>query len=217
MQAQEWTPPPTPAAAPMPPAAAAGGRGLGTALGAIALVLALVALALNFVIPGPQGPAGADGQDGQDGQDGLTGAAGPQGPQGPAGPGTLLFSANATGSTVIGPFCTNYANITVTVPGPGVLVVTASTLWSIDHTVGTADVVRALLGESDTDCRSDQWRVFEQVAADEATGTHYLTMVLFEPFSVPAAGSYTYYVNADSGSGNDRIYGGGITAVFYPS
>ncbi|HEV8594527.1 MAG TPA: hypothetical protein VGR51_03265 [Thermoplasmata archaeon] len=47
-------------------------------LGVLAIALAVVALAVNFVIPGPQGPAGTDG---------AQGSQGPQGPLGPTGPG----------------------------------------------------------------------------------------------------------------------------------
>ncbi len=197
MQSQESAPP-----------VAAGGRGLGNALGAIALLVGIVALAVNFVVAGPTGPQGPAGADG---------AAGATGAQGPAGPGSLMFSANKTETIFIGAGCTNYANITVALPGPGTVVVTASTRWIIDHTSGTADTARAFLGTSVTDCTVDEYRVFAEIAAEAATGAHFLTLVAFEPFSVPAAGTYTYSVNADLGSGNDRVYGAGLVAVFYPS
>jgi hypothetical protein len=198
MQTQEYRSPP-----PATPVAA-GGRGLGTTLGAAALVLAVVALAMNFVIAGPAGPAGPAGADGQ------------TGPQGPAGPGSLMFQANSSASTVIAASCTNYAAITIAVASSGTVVVTAATRWSIDHTVGTADILRVLLSDTSADCTSDQWRVFTEVESDAGTGTYFLTQVLFEPFAV-TPGTHIYYVNADGGSGNDSIYGAGIVAVFYPS
>jgi len=65
------------------------------ALSVVAVLLAVVALAINFVVPGPAGVDGTDGADGADGAQGLTGQVGPVGPtgatgatgaQGPAGP-----------------------------------------------------------------------------------------------------------------------------------
>lgn len=184
-----------------PPTPAAGSRGRGNVLGAIALLVALVALAANFVVAGPTGPQGPTGATGE---------------RGPPGPGSLLFSEEKSETVVIGPTCTNYANITVAVPGPGTVVVTASTRWFIDHTSGTPDAPRVFLGTSPTDCTMDAYRVYNEIVPEAGTGMHYMTLVAFEPFSVPAAGSYAYSVNADFGSGNDRIAGAGIVAVYYP-
>jgi len=77
--------------APIPPPATASGGGLAKTLSVVAVLLAVVALAANFVMPGPQGIAGAPGQDGTDGAAGATGPVGPTGAtgatgaQGPAG------------------------------------------------------------------------------------------------------------------------------------
>ncbi len=63
-------------------------------LSVVAVVLAVVALAVNFAIPGPAGvagqtgpagPTGATGATGPTGATGATGATGPAGPQGPSG------------------------------------------------------------------------------------------------------------------------------------
>ncbi len=64
----------------------AGGGGLAKVLGIVGVLLAVAALAINFVIPGPAGSVGPAGPAGPTGQTGLTGAPGPQGPQGPIGP-----------------------------------------------------------------------------------------------------------------------------------
>jgi hypothetical protein len=57
-----------------------GKAGPGTTLAAIALAIAVVAVALNFVVPGPTGARGAQGGTGSTGSPGSTGPTGSQGP-----------------------------------------------------------------------------------------------------------------------------------------
>lgn len=112
----------TPTVAPAPSTVKRGG-GLSSALSVVALLLAVAALAMNAVIPGPQGtvgapgatgatgargpqgPAGTNGTNGANGAQGPTGPEGPTGPQGPtgatgpqgpAGPGTLMAWGNTS-------------------------------------------------------------------------------------------------------------------------
>jgi len=65
---ETWTPPTTPPPSTGTTSSASGsmgrrgGGGVATALAAVAIVLALVALAVNFVVPGPTGSQGATGQ-----------------------------------------------------------------------------------------------------------------------------------------------------------
>jgi hypothetical protein len=76
-------------------------------LGAIALAIAVVAVALNFVVPGPTGAKGAQGGTGSTGSPGSTGPTGPQGP--PAGEfwadvnvsGALVHGSHSNGSYLI--------------------------------------------------------------------------------------------------------------------
>lgn len=95
---------------------------MGTALAAAAIALAVVAIAVNFVIPGPagstgntgpagaagsqgirgpQGPQGIQGVNGTNGTNGTSGATGPQGPQGPPGE-SLWAVVKANGSLAHG-------------------------------------------------------------------------------------------------------------------
>ena len=55
------------------------------ALSVIAVILAAVALVVNFVIPGPTGLTGPQGERGIQGEQGLQGSGGPIGPIGPSG------------------------------------------------------------------------------------------------------------------------------------
>lgn len=66
-----------------------GKTGLGTTLGAIALVVAIAAVAINFVVPGPKGATGPQGTQG------------PQGQQGPSTEGSWAV-VNSTGALVYG-------------------------------------------------------------------------------------------------------------------
>lgn len=74
--------PPAPMAAPP----TASGGGVSKVLSVVAVLLAVAALAINFVIPGPAGAAGADGTDGVDGDPGSQGLQGQQGAAGAQGP-----------------------------------------------------------------------------------------------------------------------------------
>src|SRR6266540_2607459 len=76
-----YAPPAMPMSAPAPPPTTGSG-GLARALSVVAVLLAVAALAINFVIPGPVGPRGPDGANGQDGTDGLPGANGQDGTDG---------------------------------------------------------------------------------------------------------------------------------------
>ena len=59
-------------------------------LSTVAVVLAVIAVAVSFAIPGPTGPAGASGATGATGSTGATGATGPRGAAG------MNYSVNAT-------------------------------------------------------------------------------------------------------------------------
>ena len=178
-------------------------------LSAVATILAVAALAANFAIAGPMGPRGP------------TGATGATGATGPAGPGTLTAWANTTGGGLIGATCTNYpaAEVTITVPEAGTVIVTAAIRVSVSHTAGTQDIVRIFLGTTDTDCTIDDWRGFGTVGTNTPSDTIYMTITVEEPFAVGAAGTYTFFVNGDmiAGAGPmDTFYGAGTVAVFYP-
>ncbi len=92
--------------------------GLGTALGAIALAVAIAALAVSFVVPGPTGaqgsagPTGATGPNGATGPQGEPGATGGTGPQGPPSVDYWAF-VNATGALLLGGHATGSERLTV--------------------------------------------------------------------------------------------------------
>ena len=59
--------------------------GIWRAIAIVSLIIAVVALIMPFIIPGPEGPEGPQGMPGEDGDDGAKGDDGDQGPQGSTG------------------------------------------------------------------------------------------------------------------------------------
>lgn len=78
---------------------------------------------------GPRGATGAPGPQGPAGQQGAPGPAGPQGPAGPAASGTrsaVVAAAERTTAVDWAQLTTPGPSVTVTVPGSGLIAVTAS-------------------------------------------------------------------------------------------
>jgi hypothetical protein len=191
----------------------------------LSVVAIVIAMVMAFVLPGPQGatgaqgdagPAGAAGTNGLDGTDGATGA------QGPPGNGTIMAYSSSILVNNLQTTCTHHTNgnVTITVPGPGTIVVTSTVKISLDHTAGTDDVPRVFIGTNATDCTIDAWRAFLTISETQATDTYWVNIFVQKPFTIPAAGTYTYYVNGNmwSGqSGGDIYLASGTIAVFYPA
>lgn len=168
---------------------------------------------------GPQGPQGNPGPQGPQGD---SGPQGPEGPQGPPGPGTTMANASFGGYQNIGVVCMHYngGEVMITVDGPGIVVVSATVQFDIDHAVGNQDVVLAFIGESDADCAWDEHMHMQGLDAAEPTQNFIYTPYLHKPFAIAGAGTYTYYLNgymAVGAASTDRFAGVSMIAVFYPS
>jgi len=187
---------------------------------------------------GPQGPAGADGADGLNGINcwDLNGNGVPDVATedlngdtvvdvldctGPAGPGAVLDLG--TGAfTPLTATCAevNGAAVTLTVPGPGTVVVTATVWVRLEHTAGSPEQAVFLLSPTSADCTDDRWHTYYTLANDEPTGYYINSVFVMEPLPVGAAGTYTLYLNARMTTGvtaNDGILSVGTIGVFYPS
>jgi len=256
-----------------------GGGGLAKALSVVAVLLAVVALAINFAVPGPQGVAGAPGTDGDRGPTGpagqtgpagttgATGATGPQGPagatgpagadgincwdlngngvpdvatedlngdtvvdvddctgaRGPAGPGAIMAFTIASTGPAIGTACTHWtaSEVSITVPGPGTVVVYGTLTTVVDHTLGVRDNIWIVVSEGTVaDCTIHAGMALVVIVEGEPTNTNYWPNPSFtRTFGVGAAGTYTYALNgiASSGGPGDDFYWAAIVAVYYPS
>jgi len=271
---------------------------LAKALSVVALLLAVVALAINFVVPGPAGAVGATGTNGQNGADGAdgtngincwdlngngvpdvptedlngdsavnvadctgaqgptgnTGATGPAGADGincwdlngngvpdlatedlngdlavdvldctgPAGPGTIMSTSARFSGMTFTATCAAYtgSEVTITVPGPGTVVVTSYVMIRIGHTAAASeDISMAVINAAPDTCPNNSYTSFENVVANSPTGSYIKNTFIQIPFTVAGAGSYTYYLNARHffGPGGTTIERATLIAVFYPS
>lgn len=207
------------------------------AIAIVSLIIAVVALITPFMIPGlegaegPRGVQGDDGDDGQDGDDGATGAQGPQGAtgsqgatgaQGPAGPGSLIEIDIASTNVPLTGTCAQLtgAEVTITVPGAGIIMTTAHVDLDIVHVMGTADYWRLVLSNAPGDCLAPEWGSDGSIAStwdSEAVAVH---TSLTRGYSVPGPVTLIVYLNGYmmSGAGaGDQMDNANIVAVFYPS
>lgn len=161
-------------------------------LTAIAVALAAIALAVAFVVPRLPAPA------------------------------ILMAQHSVGGPLSIGPSCTYYAGaeVTIAVPGPGTIVVSATVGVGIGHDFGQVDEARIVVTDRSFDCELNAYTAFVSVPATLPTDPyHFETVPVVRPFAVPA-GSHTFYVNGIMAQGNDpidRFDSASMVAVFYPS
>ncbi|MEE9340924.1 MAG: hypothetical protein V3V21_04595 [Thermoplasmata archaeon] len=197
---------------------------------------------------GPAGPPGANGTDGEDGiscwdlnENGVEDAsedvngdsevdvedcAGPQGPQGdpgPAGPGAILALGETISNQQIGsPSCTHYngAEVTITVPSNGPVVVTSQVRLHIDHSAGTEDIWEISIGDTPTTCQTGGWAWVESITAQDPTDSSVDEAGFIQYSADVTAGTHTFYLNgfmASGASALDVFWSASMIAVFYPS
>ncbi len=166
------------------------------------------------------------GPQGLQGPQGPVGPQGPQGPAGPAGTGIIMGSQTRVEDPAV-PLvgCTNFINISLTVPQAGIIVVTSSMHFWIQHFLGTTDGVAFVHRTAPTDCSlafspNPSWFLTEITQGIPDDFLINVDGTLVTSFSVPGAGTYTYYLNAEMFNGqsaNDRIVDATTVAVFYSS
>jgi hypothetical protein len=157
---------------------------------------------------------------------GAPGAIGLQGPTGAAGSGIFASGSSAANTyfTTLG-VCVNYQGATVTVnaPAAGTVMVTANAQMLLFHTSGTTDEFELAIGSNPADCGYMLVDItWETPSSFPSFSSNYQTFTVTRSFSVPAAGSYTYYLTGvkitggtDSGS-QDNFNWAYLYAVFYP-
>jgi len=210
-----------------------GGR-MGMVLSAAAVVIAILALVLSLAVPGPSGVQGGVGPAGPRGDTGLTGPTGPAGPSGPqgpigptgpSGPGSIVATTTlrvTPGSIQILTTCTNFAGaeVTITVPGPGTIVVYSTFEFSLSHVTGTTDLLWVSISTDPADCTLVDHTTSLRFNAAEPTQTYFWTGFVMSPVAV-GAGMFTFYVNArmvqGASDGGDFLESAATVAVFYPS
>ena len=190
--------------------------GMSSILAAVAVVLAAIALVVSFAIPGPVGPAGTNGTDG------ATGPQGPQGPAGPTGAGTLMATNSTSAEVNIPSVCGPYtgAQVTITVPRAGRIVINANVMLDLNHVAGTRDIAFVVIQNNTSSCPDDPFLGIMVVADNAPTTTYWQSVPVMKNYTVTSAGSYTFYVNGRMTSGQDAsdlFWYANLVAVFYPS
>jgi hypothetical protein len=173
-------------------------------------------------LPGPQGAQGAQGAHGPKGDagpQGLAGAPGAQGPtgaQGPPGPGTLLAHVTKANSTSIATCQELTAPLTLTVPGPGTVVVRGSLMVTFHNLQGGGVVFIGTVRDTPFDQSSCQPIIGATVHELPGPVSAIQQMLPIERiFEVAAAGPRTYHIYGQAPP-NSAADWGQVTATFYP-
>jgi hypothetical protein len=184
-------------------------------LGVVALVLGGSAVGIALTHAGPTGPTGTAGTDGTQGAQGV------QGPPGPAGPGAVFTtSAWRFGGAEINTTCASMTEILLNfnVTLPGTVFVTATLVITLTHTSGNQAAAALTVSDSNTTCPGTP--SYALVTSSAPTGTYYTDVAVEGLFTVPSAGTYSYYITGyDYSSGGDTTSFGWANAVgaYYPS
>jgi hypothetical protein len=110
--------------------------------------------------------------------------------------------------------------VSLAASGRGTVLVTAQVHANVNHVSGTSDSVLFYLETAASACALGVFYAVASVASNQPTGLYFMTVGVEEPFSIAAAGTYTYYVSARMAGGGDAgdvFNGGGAVAVFYPA
>ncbi len=188
----------------MPPQPSDGGDGrLPMALSAAAISIAIFALLLSLVVPRP------------------TGGVGPGGPQGPTGLMTLAAYDEQEEGWTINATCTHYstAEVSITVPGPGTIVASATIQVTLEHATGVEDLVWMFIGMTAVDCTLGSRLIIANVEEAEGAGNYIETVPGIRPLAVTAPGTYSFYVNGfmvNDQSQGDEFTRAELVAIFYP-
>jgi hypothetical protein len=123
--------------------------------------------------------------------------------------------------------CTNIpgAQVAITVPGPGKVEVMASVAVRLTHTMGIIDLMNLQFAANATDCNFIAGYGQAWVQGSLPNGNYIYTLPVTKIFDVPAAGTYTFHLNANmesGGDGTDTVQGNfnetsPTRATYYPN
>jgi len=138
-------------------------------------------------------------------------------------PSAGMAEHSAGGPSPIGPTCVHYpgAEISITAPAAGTVVVSATVGVGIGHVFGTNDTARIAVAATSTDCVITNYTAFVSVPASLPSSTSYFeTVPLLRPFRISSGGSYTMYVTGIMTEGwdlADRFDSASLVAVYHPN
>lgn len=117
--------------------------------------------------------------------------------------------------------CTQYtsAEITITVPQAGTVIIWANVMLDIGHTSGTRDNAWVFVENTTTTCNPEPQMAIMVVPSSLPTDGYWQTVSAMKNYTVTSAGTYTFYVTGmmQTGVGGDFFYYADLVAVFYPS
>jgi hypothetical protein len=127
--------------------------------------------------------------------------------------------STADNTVVIEATCTNFANVTITVPSAGRILVFSMAQLMVNH-ASVNDRVYVSHGNTSTSCHdSDAWAWIGDLSGLSIGANYLVTANVQSVFAVSAAGTYTYYLNGYMWMGqdpSDEFHHGNMVAVFYP-
>jgi len=132
------------------------------------------------------------------------------------------MNSSSRSSTMTFTTCGNYtgSELSITVPGPGTIVVTAYVMFRIIHTTGAStDTAQVVINNTADNCPNNAYTSFENVLTAEPSGSFIKNTFVQLPSYVAAAGTYAFYLNAArwGGTGSVTIERATMIAVFYPT
>ncbi|TLZ66187.1 MAG: hypothetical protein E6K16_02155 [Methanobacteriota archaeon] len=122
--------------------------------------------------------------------------------------------------TLMTPTCAHSvgSDVSITVPGPGMIVAYAKVWVALDHTAGSTDQI-VITVNATTICTRDLWAGDALASFSLPTDYYYYNVPVVRPFAIAAAGTYTYGVNGvmlQGASPGDGIHKSVLLLVFYP-
>lgn len=137
-------------------------------------------------------------------------------------PRSVMARHSNGGYAAIGATCTHYpgAEVSISVPGAGTVIVSATVGVGVNHTFGISDTAVIVVGSSTSECTVNNYTAFVSVPYSLPTDPyHFITVPLLRSFSVDASSTMTFYVNglmSLGASSGDRFDSASLVAVFYP-
>ncbi len=130
---------------------------------------------------------------------------------------TFTTTAYGTGTHSLTTTCANMQTMTVDAPGPGQVVVRANVLTYVGHYDADSHVTLALSNTSTSDCSKGG---FTGVGVESSwpTGSYMFTPSGERVFTVAAAGTYSFYLNArrSTYSTSGYVFETMMSATFQP-
>jgi len=131
-----------------------------------------------------------------------------------------ISTSSTFDTTVIGTDCTNYLSVSITVPGPGTIDVSASSILYLSHTLNTEDSSAISIGSNSTDCGDFIGVSYIRIPPNSPTNEVKITSTPRNVYTVDTAGTYNYYLNGLMLIGQnslDRFWYARMYATWYPN